>query len=353
MAALEHRLPKRVLVTGGSGFVGGVLLEQLRKLGVQCVGIGRSNGSCQRIEALGAQSVLGDMHSQSCLSKALEGADAVVHLAARKSGRNFADFERDNVQGTQLLLDMAAKAGVKRFVNLSTGSLVAALDPPQPGVSSDVDLPPASWSPYLLSKWQAEQAVVAANGKGTGEEGSGMATLSLRPCLIWGGAAPFHDNLLELPVGFVFLGGGRFAYSTIHIDNLVHAIVLTLACEQFASPSGALAARAWFVNDGEGHGGNQGEMPDFCSFITQLQAALGAKEGGISLPFAPALGLAQALDGLWGMVNRGQSLNLQAGVRMFGQSIAPSDAQFRQASGYRPVVSVAQGLKRLKAANER
>ena len=94
-------------------------------------------------------------------------------------------------------------------------------------------------------------------------------------------------------------------------------------------------------------------LTDFCSFITQLQAALGAKEGGISLPFAPALGLAQALDGLWGMVNRGQSLNLQAGVRMFGQSIAPSDAQFRQASGYRPVVSVAQGLKRLKAANER
>ena len=114
----------RAFVTGGTGFVGGVLVEQLRRRGDEVVALVRSPEKAARLRQLGVDLVAGDLSDEQAIGRGVAGVDAVFHLAAiykvgvPKSDRPL--LEEANVRGTERVLDAAVAAGVARIVYVST-----------------------------------------------------------------------------------------------------------------------------------------------------------------------------------------------------------------------------------------
>ena len=175
-----------ILVTGGSGFVGGHVVHELRGRDLTVRSLVRDARKAQKLEAWGCQLVQGDMTDPASLRRAVEGADTVVHLVAIRQGRA-RDFQRIMVEGTRDLLAAAKDAGVGRFVHMS------AL-----GTSEETkDL-----VPYYGAKWEMEGLV----------RGSGIPYVIFRPSFVFardGGILPTFAKLARLAPVTPIIGSGR------------------------------------------------------------------------------------------------------------------------------------------------
>lgn len=152
------------LVTGGSGFVGGAVLDALVARGDEVRALARSPEAAGRIAARGGLAVEGDLLRPESLAAALDGCEVVYH-AAGKNAFCLADpspLYRVNVDGSRNLVRAAARAGVRRVVYTSSA---ATLGEPE-GTLGREDSPHRGWylSHYERSKHQAEQAVLAEAG---------------------------------------------------------------------------------------------------------------------------------------------------------------------------------------------
>lgn len=135
----------KAYVSGATGFVGGHVARELRERGADV--------RDERVDLLDAQG----------LERVVRGCEAVVHVAALYSYDAPAEaFERVNVEGTRMLLDVAARTGVRRFVHCSTAGTCG----PVPGrPATEEDAPPA-WElevPYKRTKLAAERLALDAN----------------------------------------------------------------------------------------------------------------------------------------------------------------------------------------------
>jgi NADH dehydrogenase len=175
-----------ILVTGGSGFVGGHVVNALRQGGKSVRCLVRSHKKGAALAALGCELVEGDVTDQASLRHAVDGADVVVHLVAIRQGKP-EQFQRVMVDGTRRLLAAAKEAGVGRFV------LMSAL-----GTSEDSkDL-----VPYYGAKWQMELDVKA----------SGLPYVIFRPSFIFerdGGILPTFRKLAKLTPVTPIIGSGE------------------------------------------------------------------------------------------------------------------------------------------------
>ena len=135
----------RVYVTGATGFVGGHVARELRERGADV-----------RDERI-------DLLDRPGLERAVAGCEAVVHVAALYSYDAPAkEFERVNVEGTRMLLDVAARAGVRRFVHCSTAGTCG----PVPGRPATEEDEPPAWElevPYKRTKLAAEGLALTAD----------------------------------------------------------------------------------------------------------------------------------------------------------------------------------------------
>jgi nucleoside-diphosphate-sugar epimerase len=161
---------------------------------------------------------------ETITAKHLPDTDAIIHAAAfvESWGPKDAWF-RSNVQGTQAVLDAAKAAGVKRFIHIGTEAAICHgqhID----GADESYPLAPDSPYPYCATKAQAEMRVRAANT-------ADFTTIVLRPRFIWGpGDATLLPSVAAMAKAgkFSWIDGGSARTSTIHIDNLCHAIELAL-----------------------------------------------------------------------------------------------------------------------------
>jgi NADH dehydrogenase len=175
-----------ILVTGGSGFVGGHVVHALREAGrpVRC--LVRKPAKAEVLATLGCELVEGDVTNPGSVRSAAEGVDAVVHLVAIRQGKP-EQFQRIMVDGTRNVLSAAKEAGVGRFVHMS------AL-----GVSEESkDL-----VPYYGAKWQMEQDVKA----------SGLPYVIFRPSFVFerdGGILPTFRKLAKLTPVTPIIGSGE------------------------------------------------------------------------------------------------------------------------------------------------
>jgi uncharacterized protein YbjT (DUF2867 family) len=210
---------KRVLILGGSGFVGRSLCEQLaaepRMAGARLVVPTRRRERAKHLFTLPTVDVIqADVNLDADLARMLVGVDAVVNLIAILHGSQ-ADFERVHVNLPQRLVQACAKAGVQRLVHVS------AL-----GVSDD---PAQAPSHYLESKSEGERTLRAA-------EASGLQTTVLRPSVIFGA----HDQFLNLfaqlqavaPV--MPLAGADARFQPVWVEDVAAAIVHCLLDPQTA-----------------------------------------------------------------------------------------------------------------------
>ena len=244
----------------------------------------------------------------------MDGVDTIVHAAGRKGGMRTADFMRDNRDLPIKLYDLAKDAGVRRFIFISSATALLNLLPdPQTGLSEDT---PANihlnWA-YAASKAQAEHGLLSRADL----PGDWPALSIVRPCLIWGGDAPFHKRLTS---GQLKLwGDAEQLHTTVHIDNLSEMMSALLAYEG--------EQRVFHPQDPK--------AVAFGAFCERLAADLGAAKPARASPALITLGatLAKLLIGLtFGRFDPG----LQGVQVLFGRTLTTDDAATRQALNWRP-----------------
>jgi dihydroflavonol-4-reductase len=158
----------RVLVTGGTGFVGHHVARRLVEEGYEVRVLARPASPTELIAGLGVEIVRGDLTDRGSLRPAVAGCSAVFHVAAdyRLWVRRPDELYRSNVEGTEQLLRAAREAGVERFVHTSTVGTLDFSSNGAPATEQNIADPSTLAGPYKKSKFMAEQAALRYAGEG-------------------------------------------------------------------------------------------------------------------------------------------------------------------------------------------
>jgi nucleoside-diphosphate-sugar epimerase len=203
-----------IALTGATGFIGRHLLSELPKRGYRVRVLLRRPSE---VPAGAASAVIGDIASPHNMAAALRDVDMVIHsagLAHAMSGRPEDDYRSINTDATVKLAQSAERAGVKRFVFLS--SIRAQTGPSAEGVLAE-DLEPQPTDAYGRSKLEAERGLA----------GLGLDWVALRPVLVYGpGVKGNMAALLGLAQSSwpLPLGGLKAKRSLLCLDNLTAAV---------------------------------------------------------------------------------------------------------------------------------
>ncbi|MBX3230065.1 MAG: NAD-dependent epimerase/dehydratase family protein [Labilithrix sp.] len=319
----------KIFVTGGSGFVGGHLIEALAKKHVVRA-LARSEESAKKVVGYGAFAARADLDSLGAAD--LEGCEAVVHCAARaEEWGTRAEFWSANVDGTRRVLAAAKNARVRRFVHIGTE---AAFFDGRDLVDVDETVPYPKKHKYLYSetKAEAERLVLAANDpKGAHP----FETISLRPRFVWG---PRDTSVLPAVLAmakegrFVWLDKGKARTSTTHVANLVHAIELAL--------TKGTPGEAYFIADD-----GTRSMRDFLTALARTQGVdLPAK----SMPGALARPVARVVEKAWRVRRATTKPPLtRFAIDMLSATVTVDTRKAKRDLGYEPVIGVDEGLAQL------
>jgi 3beta-hydroxy-Delta5-steroid dehydrogenase / steroid Delta-isomerase len=241
----------RVLVTGGSGFVGANLVTELLDRGHHVHSFDRVPSPLPSHPRLTTS--VGDICDADDVAAAVAGVDTVFHTAAiidLMGGASATEEYRRrsfavNVDGTKNLVHAAQQAGVARFVYTASNSVVmggkriSGGDETLPYTDRFNDL-------YTETKVVAEKFVLGANGA------HGMLTCSIRPSGIWGrGDQTMFRKVFESVLAGhvkVLVGGKNVKLDNSYVHNLIHGFIL--AAEHLL-PGGTAPGQAYFINDGE------------------------------------------------------------------------------------------------------
>ncbi len=215
----------QTLVTGGTGFLGGHLVRQLRTAGDAVHVLVRPRSDARRILASGAEPVAGDLEDADSLRRVCDGCEIVYHAAARvDTTGSEQDFHRTIVDGTENLVVAAADAGVRRFVYLSScGVYHPRLF--KSGVPIDEFTPtpcPPRWFRYGRAKLRAERLVQERCPPS-------MEWVIIRPGFLYGpGNRAMQSHLAPALADTTMhiLGDGRNEIGLIYVEDAVRAIVL-------------------------------------------------------------------------------------------------------------------------------
>ena len=319
------------LVTGGSGFVGGRLIERLVAQGWQVRALARSDEAMRIVARRGATALPGSLDDTASLALACRGCEAVFHVAAHfKLWGEPSEFERSNVQGTAHLLDAASAASVRRFVQLGAAAVV--MGDPAPMLRADESLPrqQRAWAPYSASKARSEALVLQANRTDVFE------TVVVRPPMIWGAGMPTLEHMVEtVKAGqFRWVGDGSQAMSTAHVDNVCHALELAVARGR--------GGEAYFVSDG-----TDSTLKEVLSGLLQTRSI---EPPRTSAPLPVAWIMAGLMEWIWRtFARRGEPPVTRQMLRLIGEPFTLDIGKAQRELGYWPVVSREQGLKAMAA----
>jgi nucleoside-diphosphate-sugar epimerase/lipopolysaccharide/colanic/teichoic acid biosynthesis glycosyltransferase len=233
-----------IVVTGATGFIGRHVVRAFRERGQHVRAVVRSAAKAQTLGPNLETVIVDDIGASVNWGPILEGADGVVHLAGRAhvlregSSDDGGHYWQTNVVGTRQLAEAAARAGIKKFVFISSSKAMGAHT--APGEAWSEDSPCRPEDPYGRTKLQAEQILESVAAE------TGLNTIILRPPIVYGPGV--GANILEL---FRLIDGGaplplgmvRNRRSLLYVGNLVDAIILGLE-----SPS-ATSAR-FLLSDG-------------------------------------------------------------------------------------------------------
>lgn len=279
---------RSILVTGGTGFVGGAVLRHLSmSQGHRVVAAVRQMGAELPKSIITCD--VGNIDAHTNWSAALPGIDVVVHAAARVhvmsevAGDPLEAFRKVNVQGTLALATQAAAHGVRRFVFLSSIKVNGESSPPgRPFKADDV---PSPIDAYGQSKLEAEQALFELGSS------TGMEIVVIRPVLVYGPGvkANFRSMMRWLDRGVPLpLGAVHNQRSLVCLDNLVDLIDV---CTRHPEAAG----QVFLVSDGHDLSTTQ--------LLVRLGQALGRRAWLLPVP-ASWLALAGRLTGKAAVLQR-------------------------------------------------
>jgi nucleoside-diphosphate-sugar epimerase len=305
-----------VLVTGANGFVGRGVVDALSK---SSFGVRTAVRHSSRASSLaGHEAVVGDISPDTQWEEALLGVSMVVHLAARVHVMHdtttdpLTEFRKVNVLGTERLAREAARAGVRRFVYVSSIKVNGESTNAHSGAFAEKNAPNPQ-DPYGVSKWEAEQALHRV------AQETGLEVVIVRPPLVYGpGVGANFLRLLKLvhkgvPLPFGLINNQR---SLVYVGNLANAII---TCLEHPAATG----QTYLVSDGE-----DVSTPEL---IRHVAHALGRPARLLAVP--PAL-----------LRVAGQLTGKSSEVERLLDSLVIDSSKIRRELGWAPPFTMEQGL---------
>lgn len=321
----------RVLLTGASSMLGAGVVRALHDRRDEVVVLQRRPSPVAR--ELGVAEVLGDLSDRAAVDRAARGVDAVIHLAARVGVvGTAAQFHETNVLGTRAVLGAARTQRVTRFVFISSPS-VAHAGSALAGTGADPADPERAKGHYSRTKARAELDVLAADGPE-------MATLAIRPHLVWGpGDTQLVGRIVERARSgrLALVGRGRALIDTTYIDNAVDAVVAALD----HAPAGH--GQAFVVSNGEPR--------TVAELVERICAAAGLEAPTRSVPRAVAWTGGAVAEALWWAGRRTDDPPM---TRFLAGQLATAhwfdQRRVREVLEWAPRVSLDEGFRRLAAS---
>lgn len=316
-----------VVVTGASGYLGRAVASELVASGHEVRTLQRRPSGVD-----GVTDVLGSVTEAGVVARAIEGADGVIHLAAKVSlAGDPAEFQTINVGGTRIVLDAAEHAGVSRFVQVSSPS-VAHAGAALTGVGAEPASPADARGDYARTK--AESELLALD-----RDSAAMRVVAVRPHLVWGpGDTQLVGRILDrarrgrLPL----LDGGRALIDSTYVDNAATGIVAALLRAEGAH------GRAFVITNGEPR--------PVAELMAGICLASGVRPPQWSLPAGLARAAGSLIERVWA-IRPGEDEPPM--TRFLAEQLSTAhwfdQRETRSALQWQPTVSIDEGLEQLRA----
>lgn len=322
-------------VTGGSGFVGQVLIGDLKKLGVKVYALARSPRTVKLLQEAGAIPVQGDLNGKEAMVAGMAECDTVFHCASTL-GIWMDDYEalyKDNVVGTINVLEAAkACSSVKRFIYV--GSITAIFGGEHMNnVDETHPYPKKFVSTYSRTKAEAEIEVMKYNS-------ATLQTMSVRLPAVWGPADPILPGLVRMARWqyWVWPSGGQYSITQLYVAN---------------ATSGLIAA-AVYGKGGEIYHLSDDRRPNFREFFSGRLRSCGSTPWQVGDTFFTRTFPAWLLwilvvicEILWRLFPLPGSPPIpREGIAIATAHFSVSDAKARKELGWKPPVSHEEGTRR-------
>ena len=324
----------RAVVTGGGGFLGSKIVSMLLAEGCSVRNFSRKD--YPGLRALGVVCHQGDLADRRAVSDALQDTDVVFHVAA-KAGiwGDYSEYHAANVTGTRNVIEACLRNRVARLVYTSTPSIAFGGHDVR-NANEEEPLPRKQLSPYTATKAEAERLVMEANG-------SGLATVALRPHLIWGpGDTQLFPRIAERRRAnrLMLVGSGENLIDCTFVDNAARA---HLDAARRLKPGSPAAGRAYFIS--------QGDPRPVRYMINALLDAAGLPPVKRSIPLPVACAVAWLLEIGYEMFRvAGEPPVTRLSVLEMGRDHYFDISAARRDLGYHPAVSIEEGLGRMRSA---
>ncbi len=323
---MSVKSPRKVLVTGGGGFLGYAISKLLSERGDNVSSFSRR--FYPELEPFNVKQILGDISDKKAVENACEGKEIVFHTAAKPGvWGDYREYYRTNVEGTINVIEGCRRHDVSCLVHTSSPSVVFDGNDME-GVDESVPYSKVFHTHYPKTKAIAEQCVLKASM-------SGLKTIILRPHLIWGPRDKhFVPRIIERAKRLRVVGSGKNMVDTIYIDNAAYAHLLAAdALEK----NNALSGKIYFIS--------QGKPEPLWEMVNNILKAGGLPPVTRTVHPKVAALAGTFLETLYGMLNIDSEPPM---TKFVAKELATSHwfdiTAAKRDLGYAPIVSTEEGL---------
>ena len=323
-----------MLVTGGTGLLGGHIVERMVAQGHKVRALVRKTSDIEHLKTTGAEIVYGNVEDYDSLVAAAKGMDVVIHAAARvlPGWGQWKDFESCIVEGTENILNASIAAGVKKFVYVSSGTVVGS-------AAIGVEKPADENAPYLniekpsremfydCAKAKAEQTVLDYHKQGK------INAAVVRPCMVYGPRCRLlTDRIYRYVKMFPVLPGNAMAKTAlVHVHDVADCVILAATSDKSGgqvynvSPEGVVTYR---------------------DFVNAMARAAGRPELKIVVPLGVVFASAAVIE-MWGRLIRSEDAPFltRSDIKFVRDGMYIDSSKARKELGWQPKIGIEEGCR--------
>lgn len=317
----------KVLVTGGTGFLGQKLVRRLMSMNIETTVVGRNSNIGNSLEKHGIHFIRGSLEDKNFTLELCKDMDYIFHCAALSSPwGKYKEFYNSNVLSTQNIIDGCIKYNVKRLIHTSTPSIYFDFTD-KFNVSEDDILPKKFVNYYAETKFEAERELDKGFSRG-------LPTIAIRPRALFG---PNDTTIIPRIIraneksGIPIINGGNSTIDITYIENVVDALLLCMD-----SPEHTLGKKYNITN---------GEPIQLITLLEKLFMRLGIQFKTKNISFQKAYILAGIIEFIYkNILPNKEPILTQYSVGVLAKSQTLDISAAKNDLGYTPKVSIEQGL---------